>query len=108
MDRPTTVRVLNHDYSIDWVTGVAAIRWEDCGECEYNTQEIRVNTARSLQSQADTLLHEIMHAVIYHLGLDDNMGDTEHVVRLVATTLCTVWRDNPSVIGWLDAAITGR
>lgn len=105
--RPDRVLILNTLYRIEWAEGrEVEIMGEVFGECEYCKQIIRINTNRPLDAQADTLLHEILHALMFLSGLmDREKMDDEDVVRLLSTGLCSVWLHNPAVIDFLNGGI---
>lgn len=107
--RPTRIRILNHDFKIEWIEGTAARRLgSEYGSMCHVTQVIQINCDRTLQAQADTLLHEIMHAIVHFMGLEgmsEKLKDDEDVVGRIATCLCTIWLNNPRVISWLNYAI---
>lgn len=55
---------------------------------------------------ADTLVHEIGHAIFWAYGIED--GDKEErVVNVTSSAWCQVYRDNPWLLGWLSEALTG-
>ena len=49
---------------------------------------------------ADTVLHEINHAIYRIFGLR-NSDDEERVVEVMATGMTQVLRDNPALVVWL-------
>jgi hypothetical protein len=52
----------------------------------------------------DTLFHEIYHAIYVNTGL--GYGSTEeHVVSALATGMTQVYRDNPSLVRWLNTSL---
>ena len=55
-------------------------------------------------SHVNTLLHEVLHAIIYQWGLD--VGDKEeHIVNVLANATTTVLVDNPQLIDYLKQEI---
>ena len=67
------------------------------GECCNKTQTISVATDQTPIEAADTLLHEVVHAIDWIVGLDL----TEHQVRHLSATLLGVLQDNPEFAEWL-------
>ena len=59
--RPARVRVLGKVYRIEYVGQIGD--GGDLGECDSDAQVIRILDGQSLQSEQDTLLHELLHAV---------------------------------------------
>ena len=52
-------------------------------------------------SHVNTLLHEVLHAIIYQWGLD--VGDKEeHIVNVLANATTTVLVDNPWLTKYLE------
>jgi hypothetical protein len=67
------------------------------GYCDDTAFEIHINSLRSSTSHADTLLHEVIHAIEKMLDLEIS----EETVRHVATALRVVFLANPKVAKWL-------
>ena len=51
-------------------------------------------------SHVNTLLHEVLHAIIYQWGLD--VGDKEDIVNVLANATTTVLVDNPWLTKYLE------
>ena len=78
-----------------------------CGICFCESQVIGIWTGQSPASQADTLLHEIMHAVIHTFGYlhaDATMSEEDICTRM-SPGLCMVLRDNPKLAPLLMNAL---
>ena len=61
---------------------------------------IRITEDLTPAKAADSLLHEILHAVFWVWNIKS--GDKEErTVNTVATALTTVFRDNPKVAKWI-------
>lgn len=77
------------------------------GLCEYEKSTLWVRLkGQSPQQQANTLLHEIGHA-IWHEGNIESDDIEEHVVTVTANLMCQVIRDNPDVIDWIAEKARG-
>lgn len=75
---------------------------EGCsGQCDLTMAEIRVFTGLGWNKAANTLLHEVLHAVWYFHGLSDD-DNQERYVNVIANGLSAVWVDNPDVITWIN------
>jgi len=96
--RPSKIKVLDIDYAIVWVDDTWSSQTGSSGQQSYARQEITVQKAAP-QIEANTLLHEILHAVADGMSLTDDSSEEEFVSRL-ATGMCAVWRDNPKVWAW--------
>lgn len=51
----------------------------------------------------ETLLHEVLHAVLFNTGISDRMTDKaeEHLVRALSPALFSLLRDNPDLVRYL-------
>jgi hypothetical protein len=56
------------------------------------------------QQIANTLIHEVIHAIHYNHGLSDE-SDEETYTTLTANGICQFWQDNPKAIAWWEKAI---
>jgi hypothetical protein len=70
---------------------------KDYGECNNEEQWIKVRTDTHPETQADTFLHEVIHAVDFAV----NAGMTERQVHSIATGLLAVFLDNPEFSEWI-------
>lgn len=61
----------------------------------------------SQQIAADTLLHEVIHAVWHVAGCNPKDGE-ERLVATLASNLCAVIKSNPDLIKWLGVALNAR
>lgn len=91
----THMRILGQSWQIIHTPGW--LMMEDLGQCQALEQQILLRSGIKGQMAADTLLHEVIHAIeaIYALDLK------EEQVRLVATGLTQVFQDNPEFYGWI-------
>ena len=71
----------------------------DYGECFSDQCRIEVRTTQHHQQQADTLLHEAMHAVDHEM----HCGLSEPQIRRMATGILALLRDNPALVAFLTA-----
>jgi hypothetical protein len=63
---------------------------------------ITIDPEQAHDQTADTLLHEILHAVVGMTNLDDRFGrHEEEIVSRLTPALLSVIRDNPSLIRFL-------
>lgn len=77
---------------------------EKYGWCDKANNQIYVYTGSEPMVVADTLLHEILHAVWFYMGLDDK-HDEEAVVNRLATGFTTVLYDNPDIVDFVKYCI---
>lgn len=102
--RPEKLKLGNHDYTIEW--GYIPF---DCeflyGRTNPRLTLMEINDGVAKSQQRDTLLHEILHAVITetHLTFDGNAE--EEIIRVVTPLLLGVLRENPGVVKWLSEGV---
>ena len=96
-----SVRILGKTYSLHWVEK-QQFKYEDCGHCDYEKQEIAVVMGYHKEQERDTLLHEILHGIEHEMGLDL----AEEEIRSLATGLYAVFMDNPDLLKYLKDADT--
>lgn len=103
MKRPNAIKVLNLDYTIEWCDDDWREQTASHGQHCYARQMIRIQRTTP-QIEADTFLHEVMHAIADAMSISDGASEEEFVSR-TATGLITVWRDNPAVWKWWSALL---
>lgn len=96
MRRPERVRVLGKRVTIEYCTG-APLDDGLNGECDVDRQRILVREGQPLESEQDTLLHELLHAIDESMGL--RMKESQ--VKGAATGLLAVMKDNPALVAYL-------
>lgn len=102
---PSAIRVGYRDYRVAEFTPSFDLPHDADGRHSQADGLIMVRVqGRDLQEQANTLLHEVMHA-IYLIGAASGVDDEEKLVTIFANMLAQVWRDNPELVDWLDAAL---
>ena len=92
-----SVRVLGKPFTIRLVdkTGVSE---DNLGACAEDEQEISVRKNLPLETEQDTILHEVLHAI-------DHSMDTkcsEKQIAGLATGLLSVLKDNPEFLKYLS------
>ena len=102
---PTSVRIGHFDYRVeDWHPTQAALA-NRYGECDHMAKTIRVTRCHGDKKAAETLIHEVLHAIFTEWVIED--GDKEErIVTTLAGALCTAWRDNPEAFEWIRQQVT--
>lgn len=108
---PTSLRIGHARYTV--TADLTRCADEDSeGLSSGNSLEIMIRGDRPHDSNADTLLHEVIHQCIYQAGLDctrlgrgDLVGREveEALVRAMTGTLLAALRDNPDLTAYLLA-----
>lgn len=96
MKRPERIRVIGKRFTVQFLTA-APLDDGLNGECDSDEQQILVRDGQPLESEQDTLLHEVIHAIDEAMGL--KMKEAQ--VKGTATGLLAVLKDNPALVGYL-------
>ena len=91
--RPESVRLLGRTYDIKYVNGSALADGHDFGQIIYPLHLITILDGQTPVEEADTVLHELIHAIDLTMGLDMS----EHQVHHLATGLMALFQDNPDI-----------
>lgn len=102
---PDVVKVGYLDYALIAFSVRHAAEAQLYGQCAHQTCEIRIDFSHAPRVNAQTLLHELLHAVatVYNRAPD---ADEETTVTTLSNGLAGVWRDNPGVFAWIAAGLT--
>ena len=95
---PSIIKVGYQDYTtiLDTAEG---IRRRHSGETDFDKFTITVSAHVSKVELADTLIHEVLHAIFHSQGL--NTPDEENLVTNLAHGLVDVFRRNPGLVFYL-------
>ena len=105
--KPSSVRVGHRDMSVAFVSRDAMPDAD--GDFTIDAQAIRVGDWLAPQTQAEVLIHELLHACWpYRWNACQRPDDIEEdLVTLLAPQLAGVLRDNPSLVLWLTQSLEG-
>jgi lipoate synthase len=67
------------------------------GEADHVEQVIKLSKELKPQLKAETLLHELLHVVLFKLR-EDELFDNERFINSVAAILLQIFRDNPALL----------
>lgn len=108
MTTPTSVRVGPYRYTVkvdaDRIKELEKESDTDLyGITTHGLLEIVLQPAVADMVLRETLLHEVLHAVLFNTGLADRMTDKaeEHLVRALSPALFSLLRDNPDLVQYL-------
>lgn len=101
---PHTVRIGAIRYTIELVDRAELGDYGRVGECNVNTATIRVADNRPDAVLAETLIHEVLHALFHDIGLDWEAEDEERMVERMSPRLAALIGDNPALFEYLADA----
>ena len=81
-------RIMGRDYKLTRMTRKEAVKY--AGKISNHEQAIVVDVECAPQYVEDTVMHEALHAMDFHL----NLGLSEHKIKLLETGLASFLRDN--------------
>lgn len=107
--RGKTVKVGYRTLRFEMWDGWDAVRCDRYGECDYAAGIIRLAPQMDGQKAAQTILHEILHAVWTSWGMDgDKKVEEEKAVTVHSSGLATAMIDNPELFMWISGALKGE
>ena len=95
--RPEAVRLMGRTFLLNYVKGSVLADNHDFGHIDFYNQVINISDNLTPVEEADTVLHELIHAVDLSMGLEMS----EHQVHHLATGLIALFQDNPEVALYL-------
>jgi len=100
--RPNAVRVMGRNYVVCYEED-ALLGTENLGICNNHQCIIVIKEGQHPVEEADTLLHEIFHAVWYCMSISEGGAMEEQVVRRMASGMLSVIMDNPHLLKYFQA-----
>ena len=105
MNIPDKIKVGYKEYKLEeWKQTVASAN-EAQGQFFSKEGVIGYVTTEKGVSHANTILHEIMHAIIYQWNIELGEKEEEHLVSALSNGLTTVLVDNPNLMDYLKEKI---
>ena len=97
-----SLRLGPFDVRVEFVEGEEADYMDECGSFCRQRLLIRISERLCWQNQLETLLHEIMHGVIYAAGIRMEEDKEEDLVARTTPFLLQFLRDNPHFMDAID------
>jgi hypothetical protein len=97
---PRSVKILHNHYQINADPEMGVVEKGHLGEILHKERKINV-VQQGGSDLVDTLIHEILHG-IHHLFDAGSDEEEEHIVRVLATGITTVMKDNPDLFPTLQ------
>ena len=105
MQRPDKIKIGYRDYKLEeWKQTVASAN-EAQGQFFSKEGVIGYTADEKGVSHANTLIHEILHAIVYQWNMELDEKAEEHIVNGITNGLTTVLVDNPKLIDYLKEKI---
>ena len=112
MRAPQRVRINGEQFSIRFRKFSPKESLTSCGLMHYDESRIEVASGQTPFNMKDTLLHEIMHAILAKQGhcggCFDRTSTEEKYVLALATGVMGVLQDNPDLAQWLIEPLVSK
>lgn len=99
MNPPKHVVVGPHRYKVVMVPDGVLVDGGAAGQCSRSVLVIAVDQGQKRSLIAETLLHELTHALLAATDLSDE--EEERVARVLGPGLLMLLRDNPDLVAYL-------
>lgn len=96
MEAPHVIKMLGSEVTIEFLDAVVVDNEPAMGSYDQELSRIVIKRGMSLSSIRDTLMHEIIHAILQHYEMD-----SEKTVRILTPALLSMLRDNPRLVSFL-------
>lgn len=98
---PRTIRIFGRTYTIN-IERANGLGQDRIGSCDNINQIITADALQSPIEKADTILHEVLHAIVWTMKIQIEGDQEEAVVSALATGLLGVFQDNPEFVRFLS------
>ena len=99
--RPSTLRVMGRDYTVTFEKE-ATFKSAAAGLCDNQKMTITIMEDQHPVEELDTVIHELLHAIWYHMSMGEHPPEEEVLVRKTAGGLTQVLLDNPIFIRYIS------
>lgn len=105
MKRPSKLKISFITYKV--VSLPKKLRKELDGQHVPNKCLIQIAPGLMPTHEANTLLHEVLHAVLHAAGVGLLLEEEEKIVLAMANGLCQVMKDNPDFLPFMMSRLNG-
>ena len=102
------IKIGYRDYKIKNLDSIVSRCNEINGQFLASDGVIALSSTEDNISHANTLIHEVLHAIIYQWGIDLDDKEEEKICNTIANGLTTVFVDNPSLLSYIQKNLKGE
>ncbi len=99
---PRKIKIGYSTFDIESRTQEWKIKHKAVGRCQVDKSLIEYDFTQSGPEVVNTVIHEILHAIIYIFDIEfDSHKKEEYLVRKLSNGIQTVFCDNPEFLEWI-------
>lgn len=102
------IKIGYRDYKIKNLDSIVSRCNEINGQFLASDGVIALSSTEDNISHANTLIHEVLHAIVYQWGIELDDKEEERICNTLANGLTTVFVDNPSLLSYLQKNLKGE
>ena len=102
------VKIGYHNYTIKNLDSIVSKCNEINGQFLASDRIIALSSTEDNISHTNTLIHEILHGIVYQWGIDLDDKDEEKICNTIANGLTTVLVDNPWLLPYIQKNLKGE
>jgi hypothetical protein len=102
------IKIGYRDYIIKNLDSIVSRCNEINGQFLASDGVIALSSTEDNISHANTLIHEVLHAIVYQWGIELDDKEEEKICNTLANGLTTVFVDNPSLLSYLQKNLKGE
>ncbi|MBO5917862.1 MAG: hypothetical protein J6Q14_03745 [Oscillospiraceae bacterium] len=107
MKIPSEVRIAGVDYLVAIREGLNDGETMLRGQIQFDKSYINLNPNQGHQQMSQTLIHEVLHGIFYHYGIELEEKKEEEVVERLTHGLYQVLQDNARKLFDIVPEVTG-
>ena len=100
---PKKIRVGYKTYKVERIESFGTSG--QLGKCNPHTSTIQYKETESPVENANTVLHETLHAIFYVYGMKEHDLMEEYVVNTLTNGLINVLQENPKLLTFIEESI---
>ena len=105
MKHPKTLKIGYENYEIEYWPPTHATTTEAYGEFFAKEKKIGIDGAQTGASLVNTMIHEAMHGICFHQGMQLKDDEEERIVNSMANGITQLLKDNPDLVDWIKGTI---
>jgi len=102
------IKIGYRDYKIKNLDSIVSKCNEINGQFLASDGMIALSSTEDNISHANTLIHEILHAIVYQWGIELDDKEEEKICNTLANGLTTVLVDNPWLLSYIQKNLKGE